>query len=106
MPVIASFLPRGGPLAGGGLVTLSGTGFADHGLGAAAVRCRFGTALSNATAAADGKTLVCGPLPPSASARPVVVAVTLNAVDFHDAAVNYQYYGTATAMEHAQTPTF
>ena len=104
-PTANAMVPVGGPLAGGGRLTVTGANFADHGLGNGTVMCRIGEQYTAGEVAAARPTeMVCG-VPAVVSPRPVEVAVTLNGVDYHSvmdgpAAAEYRYYGAALAPTH------
>jgi hypothetical protein len=81
--------PTTGPLAGGTLVTVTGTNFLDS----ATMLCRFGTlALTNGLRISSS-VAVC-PSPAGASLGTVPLAVSNNAQDYVGA-LNYLYIGAA-----------
>ena len=77
--------PTRGPLGGRQALTVRGAGFADTG----AARCRLGTAQAPARVLSSSE-LVCL-TPPAAAEGQVSVDVSLNGVDFTDAALGYWY---------------
>ena len=83
---MASFFPYAGPLSGGTLVTVSGSGFASLG----DVHCRFGSLNSLANASIISKTqMICRSPPLSVGASEVaapiskLLEVTLNGQQYH-----------------------